>query len=268
MGSEIRSKDYSFPEAFNAVGKKLVPGWTGEEIEARECHSPKDVDSVDTLPKRLAEFTIDMAKAPDVDPKDLREHIDGVEHARLNRQSETWAGEIEALADDPEAYQERYDLWSRLCKAEKPFNDIMHHGHADGWIETHKGDILEIEPTHWGVRGGPFIPPQLPGTWGEYKGETGEVRIDKEILDAYLRTLAAGRKLRPIKNEATRQRNKKLAIACARCKQEDLYQHKPKSWIADKIAKEKKELGVNGTTLLRILYNDFPDWDKDPDWAK
>ena len=25
---------------------------------------------------------------------------------------------------------------------------------------------------------------------------------------------------------------------------------------------------MNGATLLRILYNDFPDWDKDPDWAK
>ena len=44
MATEIRSKDYSFPEAFNAVGKKLVPGWTGDEIDARECHSPEDVD--------------------------------------------------------------------------------------------------------------------------------------------------------------------------------------------------------------------------------
>ena len=261
MAIEIRSRDYSFPEAFNAVGKKLVPGWTGKEIDARKCHSPEKVESTDSRSEHLAEFTIDMAKAPDVDPKDLREHIDGVEHARLNRQSETWAGEIEALADDPEAYQERYDLWSRLCKAEKPFNDIMHHGHADGWIETPEGDKLGIQPTHWGVRGGPFIPPQLPGTLGEYKGETGEVWIGKERLDAYLRTLAAGRKTRGEQDEATRQKIEMWTRKIIKCEQE--HDDWPKSRILKKVAKDlniKKE--SEKKSLKRRMYDPGGHWAK------
>ena len=140
MEIPIRPKLNSFHEAFNAVGKKLVPGWTGDEIEARKCHSPEDVDSVDTLPKRLLKFTVDMKNAPDVDPADLRKHIDGVEAARLNRQSAPWAQEIKDFDEDPEAYEERYALWFRHDKTYKRFIEIMHDGYAPSWLVTPEGD--------------------------------------------------------------------------------------------------------------------------------
>lgn len=191
MEIPIRPKLYSFHEAFNAVGRKLFPGWTAEEVNAQECHSPEDVESMDTRPKRLAEFTIDMGKAPDVDPADLQKHVDGVEHARLVLQSATVAREIEALEKDREAYQKKYDLWCRHDKAYKRFIEIMHDGYAASWLVTKGGDTYEIQRTHWGGVGGPFTP-NLPGDCGEYRGAWGEawgyVWIDRKSLDRSLKT--------------------------------------------------------------------------------
>ena len=254
MATEIRSKDYSFPEAFNAVGKKLVPGWTGDEIHARKCRSPEDVDSAATRPERHLKF---MKENPGLVAKDWPIRIADAEALFQERQSGPLKQEIEDLKQDPEAYQERYDLWSRRYKAEKPFNDIMHHDHADGWIETPEGNILEIEPTHWGVRGGPFIPPQLPGTLGEYKGETGEVRIGKERLDAYLRTLAAGRKTRGEQDEATRQKTEMWTRAIVACEQKHL------DWTKSRVLiKVADDLDINIGSLKRRMYDTGGHWSK------
>ena len=189
MEIPIRSKDYSFPEAFNAVGRKLFPDWTDEgieEINAQKCHSPEKVESTDSLPKRLSVFIVNMAKAPDVDPADLRKHIDGVENARLVRQSATVAREIEALEQDREAYQKKYDLWFRHDKAYELLIEIMNHGHAPSWLVTTGGNTYEIQRTHWGTVGGPFTP-NLPGDCGEYRGAWGDawgyVWIDKGSRD-------------------------------------------------------------------------------------
>ncbi len=56
MEISIRSKDCSFPEAFDVVGGKLVPAWTGKEIEARKCHSPEDVKSMASQPEGFVQY--------------------------------------------------------------------------------------------------------------------------------------------------------------------------------------------------------------------
>ncbi len=264
MATEIRSKDYSFPEAFNAVGKKLVPGWTGDEIEARECHSPEDVDSVDTLPKRLAEFTIDMGKAPDVDPADLERHINGVEHARLNRQSAPWAQEIKDLDEDPEAYEKRYALWFYHDITYQNLIEIMHDGRAAGWIETPEGDTYEIQRTHWGGAGDTFTP-NLPGNCGEYRGAWGEawgnVWIDKKRFDRSLRfphpTPITKLSRRAEIKMATRQKTEMWIRAIVKCEEE--HEDWKKLDILDKVAGDLK---INILSLKRRMYDPGGPWAK------
>ena len=271
MEIPIRPKLYSFHEAFNTVGRKLVPGWTGDEINAQKCHSPEKVESIDTLPKRLAEFTIDMGKAPDVDPadldaeglQDLQNHIDGVEHARLNRQSAPWAREIKDLGKDREAYQARYELWVRYDKAYKRLIDILHDGYAPSWLVTKGGDTYKIQRTHWGGVGGPFTP-NLPGDCGEYRGAWGEawgeVWIDKKGLDRILKIApplpAAEPTRRGDKNEAIRQRNEKWITEVTDCEQEH------PDWTKKKVIKivAKRLGGINREALRRLMYTDAGSW--------
>ena len=187
MEIPISSKVYSFHEAFDAVGRKLVPGWTGEETQARECHAPEDVAHRIALPKRLLQF---IKENPGLNAKDRQSRITGVKVALHDRRFGPLAPEIKAFVKDPDAYQVGYDLWDRRRVAEASLNDIIHDGHTAAWIETLEGDIQEIPRTHWPVRGtvgGPFTP-NLPGNCGEYRGVDGMVWIDKESLDRFLGT--------------------------------------------------------------------------------
>ena len=141
MEIPIRPKLYSFHEAFNAVGKKLVPGWTGDEIDARKCRSPEDVDRMAGLPERVAEYIEENLENPDLDIAKAQIGLAGAELAAQERQSGPLAQEIEDLEEDREAYQAKYDLWFRHDKAWKDFINIMHDGHAASWIVTPEGDI-------------------------------------------------------------------------------------------------------------------------------
>ena len=262
MEIPIRPKLYSFHEAFNAVGRKLVPGWTGFEINAQKCHPPKDVDSMATLPERLLEFTVDMAKAPDVDPADLQKHVDGVEHARLVRQSATVAREIKDLKEDPEAYQTKYDLWFRHDKAYKRLIDILHDGHAPSWLETTGGDIHEIQRTHWGGVGGPFTP-NLPGDCGEYRGAWGEawgeILIDRKSLDHSLKTAhptpAAGLSRRDERKKETLLKYKGWSEAATAFKKEH-----PNMSNYQVMLEAAGKMGIHESTFRKMLKKHHPGW--------
>ena len=268
MEIPIRPKLYSFHEAFNALGRELFPNWTGEEVNAQECHFPEDVESVADLPERLLEFTVDMAKAPDVDPADLQKHIDGWEHARLSRQSAPWAQEIKDLDEDPEAYEKRYALWFYYDTTYQHLIEIMHDGRAAGWIETPEGDTYEIQRTHWGGASGPFTP-NLPGNCGEYRGAWGEawgnVWIDKKGLDRSLKfphpTPITKLSRRAEMKRATRQKREKWERAIVACEQE--HPDWKKSQILDEVAEdlnieEESEKG----SLKRRMYDPGGPWAK------
>ena len=189
MEIPIRSKLYSFHEAFNALGRELFPDWTGEEVNAQKCHSPKDVESMADLPERLMRVIDGMDKNPGLDAegrRNLQKHIDGANAALLVRQSDTVARAIKALKEDPEAYQKKYALWVHYDKAYKRLIDILHDGYAPSWLETPEGDTHEIPRTRWGAAGDTFTP-NLPGNCGEYKGAWGEILIDRKSLDHFLK---------------------------------------------------------------------------------
>ena len=95
METPIRPKDYSFPEAFNAVGRKLVPGWTGNEIDARKCRSPEEVERMADLPERVTEHIKENLGNPDLDIAKVQIGLAGVEFALHDRQYGPLKQEIE-----------------------------------------------------------------------------------------------------------------------------------------------------------------------------